>query len=403
MGRVDIIEQLAVPGTSRILLVVLDGLGGVPRDSKTELEAAWSPNLDHLAARSSTGLTVPVARGVTPGSGPAHLALFGYDPLEYQVGRGILEALGVGLTPGPGDLCARANFATLDGKGKVKDRRAGRISTEECERLCGRLSEELSSIEDMELKIVAGREHRFVVVFKGEGLADGLTDSDPQHSGVAPLEVQSTREEAAKSAKVVNAFGDRCREVLEDEDRANCVLLRGLSLPPKLTGFGERYRLNAACIASYPMYRGLARLVGMEVLETGNSWSDEVKVLQENRDRFDFFYLHLKDTDKAGEDGEFDRKVELIERFDEEILPLLTKAGFEVLCITGDHSTPAVLKAHSWHSVPFLLHSPYVRPHIQVEDFGERSCARGNLGMFPAKEVMGLLLAHAGRLRKFGA
>lgn len=399
----DLAERLAVPGDKRILLVVLDGIGGVPKQNKTELEAAWIPNLDRLAARSSLGLTVPIAPGVTPGSGPAHLALFGYDPVSNDIGRGVLEALGIGLDPGPGDICGRGNFATLDSEGKVTDRRAGRIDTETCARLAGRLQEQVGRIDDVDVVVRPGREHRFVVVFRGPGLLDGLTDSDPQHGGVPPNEVAALRPEAEKAARVVNEFADRAREALKDEERANGVLLRGLASPPRIGSMKERYGLKAACVAVYPMYRGLARLVGMDVLDAGQTWESEINAVRENRDRYDFIYLHFKDFDKAGEDGDFNRKVELIERFDEEVVPRLGELKYDVLCIAGDHSTPAVLGGHSWHSVPFLLHSPWVRPQVSIEEFGERACARGNLGMFEARHALTLMLAHAGRLKKFGA
>ena len=399
----DLIESLVTEGDTKILLVVLDGLGGVPRNNKTELEAAWVPNLDRLAAKSSLGLSVPVDVGITPGSGPAHLALFGYDPIHYLVGRGVVEALGVGLDIKPGDLCARANFANVGPDGKVRDRRAGRIPTEVCAELCGRLRKGIGRIEDVELLIEPGKEHRFVVVFRGRGLEEGLTDSDPLHEGVAPLEVRPLRSEAAKSSRVANAFIKQSAKILAEEKQANYVLLRGLARPPVIPTMHERYKLNPACIAVYPMYRGLAKLVGMEVLETGETWDSEVATVKKHFSDFDFFYLHFKETDRAGEDGDFDAKVELIEKFDEEIMPHLTSMGFDVLCITGDHSTPSVLKSHSWHAVPLLISSRYVRPQVRIEEFGERACARGNLGYLRARQVMNLLLAHGLRLKKFGA
>lgn len=399
----DLVERLAIPGDKRILLVILDGIGGVPRQNKTELEAAWIPNLDRLAARSSLGMTVPVATGITPGSGPAHLALFGYDPLEHEIGRGVLEAVGIGLEPGPGDICCRANFATLDADGRVTDRRAGRIETATCERLAARLQQEVGKVEDVTVVVRPGREHRFVVLFRGPGLEDGLTDSDPLHEGAPVNEIEATGPGAGKAARVANEFSRRAREVLDGEERANGVLLRGLASPPRIASMQQRYRLKPACVAVYPMYRGLARLVGMELLDAGESWASELRAVADNRERYDFIYLHFKDFDKAGEDGDFDRKVELFERFDEEVVPRLLELKYDVLCITGDHSTPAVMAGHSWHSVPFLLHSSWVRPQVSIEEFGERACIRGNLGMFEARHAMSLMLAHAGRLRKFGA
>jgi len=398
-----LVESLAVAGTSRILLVVLDGLGGLPRENRTELELAATPNLDRLAAKSSLGLLVPIEPGITPGSGPAHLALFGYDPVEHQIGRGVLEALGIGLEIKHGDLCARANFATLGEDGKVKDRRAGRIPTEESTKLCELLQQKAGRIEDVEVIVRPGKEHRFVVVFRGEGLGEGLADSDPQHDGLVPLEVSSVQPGADKSARVANAFIARCAEVLKKEPRANWVLLRGLACRPALQSFAERYKLKPACVAAYPMYRGLARLVGMDILKTGETWSDEVATVRQNVQKHDLIFAHFKETDKAGEDGDFDAKVELLERFDEDILPKLLGLKFDVVCVTGDHSTPATLKAHSWHPVPVLVWSRHVRPHACSMAFGEQACGRGSLGTLYSRQLMGLLLANGLRLKKFGA
>jgi 2,3-bisphosphoglycerate-independent phosphoglycerate mutase len=400
----DLIESLAVKNEQKILLVVIDGLGGLPnKKDRTELEAAWNPNLNKLATRSALGLITPIDTGITPGSGPAHLALFGYDPLAYQVGRGVLEALGVGLAIKPEDLCGRANFATVGSDGTLTDRRAGRIPTELCEELSAKLQKEIPRIEDIEVIVRPGIGHRFVVVFRGSGLGDGLTDSDPQHDGLRPAAVEPLGPGAAKSARVANAFIARCAELLHERAAANCVLLRGLALPPVLPSMRERFKLTPACIATYPMYRGLARLVGMDVLEAGSTWHSELAALRLHLPEYDFFFLHFKETDKAGEDGRFDTKQEFIETFDEEILPQLLALKFDVLCITGDHSTPATMAGHSWHSVPMLLNSPYVRPQLVVEEFGERACVHGSLGHMPSVKLMQLLLANALKLKKFGA
>lgn len=395
------------PNDKKILLVILDGLGGLPRNDKTEMESAWLPNLDRLAVSSGLGMFFPIARGVTPGSAAAHLAIFGYDPVKEMVGRGVLEALGSGLNPGPGDLCARANFATVDRDGVIVDRRAKergeRMRTEECEELCRQLRAEIKDIDDVQVTIKAGKGHRFVVMFSGSGLKGGLGDSDPGKEGRKPMPVQALVPGAEKSAAVANRFIQRAGEILKNRERANSVLLRGLALPPALTPFPERYRLRAAAVATYPMYQGLARLLGMTVLQCGDTWDSEVAAVAENRELFDFFFLHFKEFDQAGEDGDFERKVELLEQFDERIVPRLVEMKFDVLCITGDHSTPAVLGSHSWHGVPLLLHSRFCRPHSYAEEFGERSCLRGSLGFIYGPELMPLLLANAQRLGKFGA
>lgn len=400
----DLLENLAVKSDKKILLVVLDGLGGLPRDGKTELESASIPNLNELSGKSDLGLLTPVDVGITPGSGPAHLALFGYDPVRYDVGRGVLEALGIGLHPAPSDLCARANFATLAKDGTLDDRRAGRIATELCAELCAKLQAAIPAIEDTNVVVRPGVGHRFVVVFQGPGLVGGLTDSDPQQDGLKPLPVASDDRHAAKSARLANRFIELAAAALRDQNKANFVLLRGLALPPSIPSMRDRFKLTPACVAAYPMYRGLAKLVGMDVLETGSTWDTELETLRKHWDGgYDFFFLHLKETDKAGEDGNFDAKQELIEQFDDEVLPQLLKLKPDVLCITGDHSTPARKAGHSWHEVPMLLASPYVRPSDTRDGFGERACGRGTIGRIDSVKLMNLLLANSLKLKKFGA
>ncbi len=401
---IDLLETLATKNDKKILLVVLDGLGGLPRKGKTELESASIPNLNKLALKAGLGLLTPVDVGITPGSGPAHLALFGYDPVKYDVGRGVLEALGIGLHPAPSDLCARANFATLAKDGTLKDRRAGRIPTELCVELCAKLQAAIPTIEDTNVVVRPGIGHRFVVVFQGPGLAGGLTDSDPQQDGLKPLAVASADPDAAKSVRLANRFIELAAAALNDQGKANFVLLRGLALPPAIPSMRNRFKLTPACVAAYPMYRGLAKLVGMDVLDTGSTWESEVDTLRDHwGSEHDFFFLHLKETDKAGEDGNFDVKQELIEQFDDEVLPRLLKLKPDVLCITGDHSTPAGKAGHSWHEVPLLLVAPYVRPSDAREEFGERACGRGTIGRIESVRLMNLLLANSLKLKKFGA
>lgn len=400
----DLIDSLAVESDRKILLVVLDGLGGLPREGRTELESASIPHLNELSSKSGLGLLTPVDVGITPGSGPAHLALFGYDPLKYDVGRGVLEALGIGLHPASSDLCARANFSTIAPDGTLKDRRAGRIPTELCAELCAKLQAAIPAIEDTSVVVRPGIGHRFVVVFQGPGLIGGLTDSDPQQNGLKPLAVAANDQAAAKSVKIANRFIELAAAALKNEERANFVLLRGLAQPPSIPSMRERFKLTPACIAAYPMYRGLARLVGMEVLETGSTWESEVKTLRKHwGGGHDFFFLHLKETDKAGEDGDFETKQALIEQFDEDILPQLLMLKPDVLCITGDHSTPALKAGHSWHEVPVLLASPYVCPSDTRQEFGERACGRGTIGRIDSVKLMNLLLANSLKLNKFGA
>jgi 2,3-bisphosphoglycerate-independent phosphoglycerate mutase len=397
-------RELSVKTDSKIVLLVVDGIGGLPvegSDGKTELEAADTPNLDSLAARSDLGLSRPVAAGVSPGSGPGHLALFGYDPIRFLVGRGVLSALGVGFELGENDLAARINFATKDSSGRIFDRRAGRISNEKAAPLVDLLNENVN-LDGVETFVIHEKEHRAVAIFRGEELSDALTDTDPQRTGLEPLPVKPTDDSPATewSASLANAFVEQADEILADHHPANTVLLRGFGMHPKLPSFEEIYELEAAAIASYPMYKGLARLAGMELLEEGEGIAGEFETLQQNWETSDFFFVHLKPTDAAGEDGDFGRKSEIIEDVDAR-LPAVLELGPDALAVTGDHATPAKLESHSWHGVPFMLHSPYTLP--TAESFGERACAGGTLGAFPAEEIMGLLMGHALKLNRYGA
>lgn len=401
MVPLEIVQELALRTPSKILLFVLDGLGGAPDPAtgRTELEAAHLPHLDALAARSLCGLTDPIAPGITPGSGPSHLALFGYDPFEYDIGRGVLSALGIGFPMGPRDVAARINFATVDSVGLITDRRAGRISTELNQELCQKLRQ--IRLPGLELFMETEAGHRAAVIFRGDGLSDRLSDSDPQRVGVAPLEVRALAPEAEGTTQAVNAFIGAARELLRDSHPANAVLLRGFAKYPVIPVMEEIYKLRCAAIAVYPMYKGLARLVGMEVLAAGNSLADEIETLRQHYQSYDFFYLHFKGTDTAGEDGDFQRKAAVLEEADRYIPELLALQP-EVLVVTGDHSTPAVWGAHSWHPVPFLLCSRWAIPD-QVERFTERAMMAGGLGRFPAVDAMRLMMAYAGKLNKYGA
>lgn len=399
----NLMRELSVSTDSKIILLVLDGLGGLPMDpfGRTELEASNTPNLDALAARSDLGLSRPVAAGVSPGSGPAHLALFGYNPLKYEVGRGVLSALGIGLELGENDLAARINFATKDESGRISDRRAGRIATDEAAALVNLLNENLK-LDGAEVFLMHEKEHRAVAVFRAEGLSDALSDSDPQRVGLEPLPVEPINGDpgAERSAELANAFIKEADDILAGHHPANTVLLRGFGMHPALPKFDEIYKLHAAAVASYPMYKGLARLAGMEILKEGEGIAGEFHAVTENWNSHDFFFVHIKAADAAGEDGDFVRKAAVLEEVDG-LVPDLLDLGPAVLAVTGDHATPAKMKSHSWHGVPFLLHSGYTLP--TVESFGERACARGSLGTFRAGEIMGLLMGHALKLNRYGA
>ncbi len=401
MNWEDIARELTQPTDSKIILLVLDGLGGLPVNGLTELEAARKPNLDETARRGVCGLTDPVLVGITPGSGPAHLALFGYDPLRYQLGRGILEAMGSGVEVGRDDVMARGNFATLK-DGLVVDRRAGRITTEENIKLCELLNNNIKEIEGIKISLYPGKEHRFVLKLSGPGLSDALTDADPQKEGRPEVPASALKPEAEFTATIVNRFLEELKKVLRDQSKANYALLRGFSkFPSNLPTMPELYKIKPASIANYPMYRGLTRLLGLEVLEVGPEAGDLFEVLEKNYDRYNFFYLHYKKTDSAGEDGRYKDKVKAIEEIDH-FIPRLWALKPEVLVITSDHSTPSVLKSHSWHPNPFVLVSDKA-PADEVVRFTEKDCARGSLGRFPSLYVMPLMLAHALKLKKYGA
>lgn len=403
MPDLEWIRSLQQKSTGKIVLLVLDGLGGMPMEpgGPTELEAASTPNLDRLATEGTLGQTLPIGRGITPGSGPAHLALFGYDPIHYQVGRGVLESIGVGMEVHKGDLAARGNFCTVNALGKITDRRAGRIATEEAAPIVERLAR--IQIPGVRSEVRAVREYRFALVMRGRALEAEIADTDPQQTGVEPLPARALQPGSERAAELVNAWIAQARTALAGEPKANALTLRGFSTDPGLPRFPEIFGLRAACAAVYPMYRGVSRLVGMDVLRfEGDTPADEFAAVGRVWQEYDFFFVHIKKTDSMGEDGNFDGKVAVIEAVDA-ALPALLDLGPAALAVTGDHSTPARLRAHSWHPVPLLLWAPATALPDDQTTFGERACALGGFGSLPATDVMPLLMAHAGRLAKYGA
>jgi 2,3-bisphosphoglycerate-independent phosphoglycerate mutase len=401
MADLELIRDLLAPADTKILLLVLDGLGGLAAEpgGPTELEAASTPNLDRLAAESVSGLHQPVGPGITAGSGPGHIGLFGYDTMRYQIGRGVLEALGVDFNLEANDLAARGNFCTVDADGSITDRRAGRIPTEKCAELCARLRD--IDVSGVELLVEPVRDHRFLLVLRGVGLEEGIDDTDPGYSGVPPLAVTPGRPEAASTAALVQSFIDEAGRRLEGQKPANMVTLRGFAKRPDWPRFPDVFGLRSVAVAQYPMYRGVAKLVGMSAVEVGPSRNDLFSTLERVWPDHDFTFVHIKDTDKTGEDGDFDKKVSVIEEIDGYI-PRIMKLEPDVFIVTGDHSTPAALKNHSWHPVPVLLWSPTARRDAQTA-FGEAQCLCGGLGIRRSEDLMPLALAHALRLGKFGA
>jgi 2,3-bisphosphoglycerate-independent phosphoglycerate mutase len=397
------LRPLLAPGNHKIVLLVMDGLGGLPMEpgGKTELETAVTPNMNRLATEGILGQSCPLDPGITPGSGPAHLSLFGIDPICTEVGRGVLEAFGVMVPVNKGDVAARGNFCTLDSNGLIIDRRAGRITSEEVAPICEKLKAiKLPGVE-VEFKLV--KEYRFVLVLRGAGLSPDLDETDPQRIGAAPMKVVAQNGAADKAASLFNQWIEEANKIIKDEPKANGLTLRGFATDPGLPTYKELYDLRAACVAVYPMYRGVARLVGMDLIQfDGESPSDEFKAVADHWNEYDFFFVHIKKTDSYGEDGNFDGKVKVIEGVDA-ALPSLLALNPDVLIITGDHSTPAKLRTHTWHPVPYLLWAPAsVRPDMETE-FGERACMRGGLGVFSALDNMPLALAHALRMNRFGA
>jgi 2,3-bisphosphoglycerate-independent phosphoglycerate mutase len=403
MNQLQLMQELSIKATTKIVLLVMDGLGGAPMElgGPTELEAARTPNLDALAARSACGLSTPIVPGVTPGSGPGHLALFGYDPLQYEIGRGVLEALGIGFELQPTDVAARGNFCTVDANGLITDRRAGRISTEECTKRVKLLRDIV--LPGVQTFVEPVKDYRFALVLRGEGLSGEIHDTDPQRTGAAPLAAVAYKPAAERTAQLANQWIAEAARILTPHPPANMLTLRGFAVDPNLPKFPTVYKMRSAAVAVYPMYKGVARLVGMDIVPVvgGESPADEFGTVRQNWDKYDFFFVHIKKTDSSGEDGNFDAKVHVIETVDE-ALPALLDLKPDVLIVTGDHSTPALLKSHSWHPLPILLSARTARGG-KVTAFGETACLGGSLGHMRHVDIMPLAMAHALRLTKFGA
>ena len=398
------LHELIIPAQTKIAMIIMDGLGGLPleRGGKTELETALTPNLDALAAQSALGLTEPIGPGITVESGPGHLGIFGYDPIQYRIGRGVLEAVGLDFDLGPNEVAARGNYCSVDEAGVVTDRRAGRIPTDVSRELSKLLT---TRIEDVEFIVETVKEHRLAIVMRGPGLGSAVTSSDPQKNGLLPLPVRALNPDSEKTARLVNQFIKRARKQLlayTPKQLANMILVRGFDNYPDIPAFSQVFGLRAAAIALNPTYRGIAKLVGMQILPVeGSTFADEFTTLEKNWNEFDFFYLHIKNTDLAGEDGDFERKVKIIEEVDK-LMPRLIALNPDVIIVSGDHSTPAALKGHSWHPVPTRVYGKYVRAD-GIAEFGERACGHGSLGVLPAKHIMPIALANAQRLAKFSA
>ncbi len=408
MEKIDRIKELAIKTNSKIVFLVIDGLGGIrtTEQPKTELEMAKTPNLDAIAERSACGRSLPATFGITPGSGPGHLGLFGYDPLkpEHHIGRGILEVMGIDFSVEKDDVCARGNFAVRNPDGTIADRRAGRLSTERCIELCHKIQNAMEQVEEVEVIIRPVKEYRFALILRGGGLSPAIADTDPQRVGLKPIEPTPTEESdaARKTADILHKVLNIMYGVLEKEDDANAALLRGFSKDPCLPKMQDLFKLTPAAIATYPLYRGVARLLGMDVFHPKDETiAAEMEVLKEIYADFDYFFVHIKKTDSYGEDGNSEGKIKILEELDREI-PKILVLNPDVLVVTGDHSTPTQIKAHSWHPVPTMI----CAQHVDIDDvkkFSERACDEGRLGIFPASEMIHIALANAGKLKKYGA
>ena len=408
MNDQELLRPLIEPNTTKLLLVVMDGVGGLPVNGKSELEKANTPNLSMLASGSACGLQVPVAYGITPGSGPGHLGIFGYNPLQYEIGRGVLEGLGLGIHLTENDIAIRCNYATAAHDGSkiiIKDRRAGRIPTDQSKKITGMLQEQIKQIADAQIILLPGMEHRFALVLRFKNAlekgADLIEDTDPQKEGLEPVVPSPSGKQAKHVAEVALQFVEKAAQILKDQEKANYILLRGFSSVPKIPKFNDVYGVKSLAIATYPMYLGVAKLLGMDTLKPEGGIAQEIEALKNNYDKYDFFYLHVKKTDSNGEDGNFEGKCRVIEEFDKN-LPDILSLNPDVLVITGDHSTPALIKGHSWHPVPVLLRSKYVFGRTSSA-FTERECLKGELGIFHSTDIIPLMLANGMRLKKFGA
>jgi 2,3-bisphosphoglycerate-independent phosphoglycerate mutase len=394
-------RELQLDNGSKIVMLVADGLGGLPMTpgGMTELETAQTPNLDSLAWRGVQGASIPVKPGIAPGSGPGHLGLFGYDPLHYKIGRGALEATGIGFELQEGDVAIRCNFCTIDSSGKITDRRAGRISSEESAPLA--ISLRQIKIPGVDIFVEPVKEHRFVVVFRAQGLGGNVADTDPQMTGVPALDPVAQDAASQRTAEIAKEFLAQAKKILAGHPKANFHTMRGFANKPSLPSYREVYGLRAAAIAVYPMYKGLARLVGMDIVGEAQTLSEQIDTLEKHWNDYDFFFIHFKYTDSTGEDGNFQAKVARIEELDA-ILPRIEALNPTVTIVTGDHSTPSYLKSHSWHPVPTLLVSDCCRPDPH-KAFNESTCITGGLGQFEAQYLMALALSNAGRMGKYGA
>lgn len=402
----------------KIVLIVLDGLGDRPNKilhGRTALQAAYRPNLNHLASLGINGVMHPIKPGIRSGSDTSHLSLLGYDPEEVYTGRGPFEALGLGLEVLPGDIAFRANFGTVDSGGIVMDRRADRIS-QGTDLLASSLN---MNIDGYIFRVKEGVEHRAALVIHGPGLSSAVTDSDPHEVGKKVETVKGVDEAGKRTAELVNRFLEKVRNILRNHPvnteriknglkPANEVLLRGAGKAPDLIPFEKKYGMKGACIAGIPMITGLCNMLGMDIIKvkgatgrTDTNYEGKVSALINALKTHDFVILNFKGTDVAGHDGDPILKKSVIERVDRAIAPLKNQLENTAIAITGDHSTPCEMKDHSGDHLPILfVTSGNLRD--RVKRFDEISCMEGGLEI-NSTNVMDYLLQISDRSDKYGA
>ena len=415
----------------KAVLIIADGLGGRPSDcgGETCLEAAATPHLDDLAVRGALGLVDPIGPGVRPGSDTAHLSLLGYDPFELYTGRGVFECLGIGLDVRAGDICFRANFATVEARGSglvVVDRRAGRIESGQ-EELAAALNEiRLKDVASVTFEFRASTQHRGALLLRGPRLSRHVTENDPHGTGEPALRFEAEaghEDDAAKrTAGALNEFAERSHGALRDhpvnqrrvkngEPPANFILARGAADCPDVPSIESKYGVRGAVIAGGALYRGVAIACGMTTVDvpgaTGGLDTDleaKARATIDALGEFDYVFVHVKGTDNAGHDQDAAAKVAFIERIDSELVgPLVRRLDWDAthLAFTGDHTTPIDYGDHTVEPVPVLYAGPSVAQDATTS-FGEREAGRGGLGRFSGR-VLPILLGYSNWAPKFGS
>ena len=404
----------------KVVLVIIDGLGDRPISElkdQTPLEAANTPNLDYFATNGITGIMNAIDVGIRPGSDTSHLAIFGYDPETHYTGRGIFEAAGIGMELKKGDIALRGNFATVTEDLIIVDRRAGRIEN------VSKLADALNGmkIDGVRFFVKAGVMHRAGVVLRGSNLSHMVSDNDPHEVGVKVKQVKAldNTEEAKFTASVINKFLEEAHKILKEHEvnkkrrkerllEANYILLRGASKLTHFEPFEKKYKLKACCIAGAGLYKGIAKVLGMDVLQvkgaTGTANTDiNAKFIAAKKAlaKYDFVFVHIKYADNYAEDGNVFGKLKFIEKIDDALIHLI---GIKdtLIVITADHSTPCKLKAHSGDPVPIVMFGEGVRTD-KVKEFNERSCMQGGLGRIKGKDLMNEILNLIGKAKLYGA